>query len=368
MSSGRRWHIVHSEASSGWGGQERRVMAELAGFRARGSRVALIADTGSEIYRRASAQGFEVFPCSPMRYRYPREFVRVRRWLRETRPDIVNTHSSRDGWLVGMAARAAGVPFVIRSRHFDVPPKTVWLSRIVYARLADHVITTSTRISGGLSRQFGLPSGRFTALPTGVDLGVFHPHGPRTDLRAGRIPGDVPLIGTVSVLRQAKGHRHLIDAMKRVLDSGRRVHCFIVGEGGMRAEIEKQIAALGMEEHITLTGNREDVPDILRALDLLVLPSVHEAVPQAACQALACGLPVVGSDVGGIPEVVRDGVTGRLVPPADPVALAGAIVAMLAAPEDAVRMARAGTELVRRNHSMDAMLDRLDALYAAHLP
>lgn len=365
--SPRRWNIVHSEASPGWGGQERRVLIELREFRKRGSQVRLIADTKSEIYQRSVAEGFEAFPCSPLRRWYVREFIRVRRWLKEIKPDIVNTHSSRDGWVVGMAAKAAGVPFVIRSRHFDMPPKTAWLSRIVYAKLADHVIATSSQISTGLAEAFGLPPERFTTLPTGVDLDVFTPEGPKADLRGSRIPADVPLIGTVSILRRAKGHTHLIDAMKLLIDGGRKVHCFIVGDGGMRSNIERHIVQAGMDDHITMTGNRDDVPAIMRSLDVLLMPSLHEAVPQAANQALACGTPVIGSNIGGIPEVIRDGETGRLVPPGDAGLLASAIAATLDSPEESRRMALAGRERVRENFSLAAMTDRLDALYAAHV-
>ena len=157
--SPRRWNIVHSEASPGWGGQERRVLIELREFRKRGSQIRLIADTESEIYKRSVAEGFEAFPCSPLRRWYVREFIRVRRWLKEIKPDIVNTHSSRDGWVVGMAAKAAGVPFVIRSWHIDVPYRTTPLNRFLLNRLTDHLVTTSTAITRDLTESFAFGPG-----------------------------------------------------------------------------------------------------------------------------------------------------------------------------------------------------------------
>lgn len=133
MKSDRPWKIVHAEASMGWGGQERRILREIRGFRERGCDVRLVADQGSQVHRRAVDEEFDVFHFSPQRLRYPVEFLRVRHWLKEFAPDVVNTHSSRDGWInVGLAARAAKVPFLIPTKHFDVPIGMPWLSRFAY--------------------------------------------------------------------------------------------------------------------------------------------------------------------------------------------------------------------------------------------
>lgn len=366
--SGARWRIVHSEASMGWGGQERRVVLEMEGFRRLGADARLIADKDSGIWREARARGFETFRCSPKRHLHLTEFFRVRRWLLGFQPHVVNTHSSRDGWVVGLAARAARVPFIVRSKHFDVPISSPWLSRIVYARLADHVIATSPAIVTRMAAALSLPEAHFTTMPTGVDLGRFHPDGPQAALRElARIPAGVPLIGTVSILRRAKGHRHLIDALRLLLDSGRRLHCFIVGDGPVRQEIADHVRASNVGDHVTLMGNRDDVPEILRALDILLMPSLHEAIPQAVLQAFACGTPVIGSDVGGIPAIVRPGETGRLVPPGDAPALAEAISVALDQPEETRRLSTHARHLVATEHSLDRMVERLDALYRAHM-
>src|SRR5881392_1368922 len=115
MTTKRVWRIVHSESSTGWGGQEHRVLAELAGFQRRGSQVRLLAPTDSHIFRRAVERHIPTHPLPMARWQFPLAVLDTARWLRRLKPDVVNTHSSRDGWIAGLAARVARVPLVIRT-------------------------------------------------------------------------------------------------------------------------------------------------------------------------------------------------------------------------------------------------------------
>jgi glycosyltransferase involved in cell wall biosynthesis len=151
-------------------------------------------------------------------------------------------------------------------------------------------------------------------------------------------------------------------------DEGFDARYVIVGEGPRRREIEQGIRDLQLGDRVLMTRHREDVPDILRALNLVVIPSRHEGVPQTGLQALAAGTPVVASRVGGIPQIIRHGETGRLVPPDDPVALADAIRESLTMRAASGAMVERGRALVEREHSLDAMLDKLDAIYRKSLP
>src|SRR5207302_10481693 len=131
-------------------------------------------------------------------------------------------------------------------------------------------------------------------------------------------------------------------------------------------DVRRRVSDLGLTRHVTMTGFRRDIPEVMAALDVLVLPSIRaEAMSQVIPQALAVGTPVVGTTVGGTPELVRDGETGRLVPPADAAALAGAILDFLRDPERARALARRGQALVLTQHSMDAAMARTLAVYDA---
>jgi glycosyltransferase involved in cell wall biosynthesis len=362
------WRIVHSEASLGWGGQEHRVLAELQGFQRRGSEVWLLAPERSTLFKRAEQAGIPVHAQRfDQRLLLPFNVLRMAKWLLDNRIQVVNTHSSRDGWMLTLASRIAHVPLVIRSRHFDVPIPNRSLSRLVYKDWTHHVITTSELIREKLLATFDLPAGDVTTLPTGIDFGRFNPTGPRAVLPLPPLPAGTPLIGMVSVIRYAKGAQVLAGAARLLRDQGLRVHCVIVGEGSSRGYLEAVIAELGVQDLFTLVGHREDVPEVMRALDVIAIPSFHEAVPQSGLQALACGVPVVASDVGGIPSIIKHGLTGRLVPPQDASALARALRETLEQRERNRDMTSAGLELVRREHGLEMMLDRVEEIYERHL-
>ncbi len=368
MGKSVQWRIVHSEASLGWGGQEHRVLAELRGFRSRGSWVALLAPPLSEIYKRCVAEGIAVRPLDTRKSRYLLNAWRLRTWLRANDVQIVNTHSSRDGYLVGAAARLARTPLCIRSRHIDVSYRNPRISRLAFSSLADHVMTTSGRITTHLKDTFRLPHDRISTVSTGVDTERFSPDGVAADLSI--VPGsdDAPLVGMASVLRSWKGHADYLRAARILKDRGVLARYVIVGDGPQRANIIETISELDLREDVTMLGHREDVDELLRSLDVLVVPSTgHEGIPQIGLQALACGTAVVGTDAGGIPEIIQEGRTGRIAPTKDPRGLAAAIEATLTEPEKTQAYVKAGRDLVLQGHSLAHMLDRVDQLYRRHL-
>jgi glycosyltransferase involved in cell wall biosynthesis len=362
----RPWRIAHSEASTGWGGQEHRVLAELRGFQRRGCVVRLIAPRESIIFQRAEHAGVPVLAVDFARPRFPLDALRLARWLRREKIQILNPHSSRDGWLLGVAGRLAGVPLIIRTRHIDVDYPNPFSSGIVFKKLADHVLTTSDKITAHFQKTFQIPDDRITTLPTGIDLELFSSAGVRAEL-PGKESG-LPLVGMVSVLRSWKGHVTFLEAAAKLKSENFPARFIIVGEGPMLPHIEKKIAELQLADLVTLAGHREDVPAILRTLDVLCIPSTkHEGVPQIGLQALACKTPVVGSDVGGIPEIIRDGETGRIFPANNSAALAAAIRTAISETSLTKAMTGNGRTFVEKNFSLDRMLDRLETLYARHI-
>src|SRR5262245_27112070 len=232
----RRWRIVHSESSTGWGGQEHRVMADLVGFQHRGCRVSLLAPTESQIFQRAGDAEVDRIPLRCEKCRFPFEMIRIARWLREEQVEVVNTHSSRDGWLVGLAARLARVPFIVRTRHIDVSYPNRWLSRHAFTTLSDHVLTTSRKITAHFQEIFRLTHDRISTVPTGIDLDRFSPAGPKANLVEGTI-GNVPLVGMVSVLRSWKGHSTFLHAAQLLRSKGFNGHFVIVGAGPVHDKI-----------------------------------------------------------------------------------------------------------------------------------
>lgn len=361
----RQWRILHTESSLGWGGQEVRVLAELEWMRRQGHWVALAAPPGSSIARRAREAGILFYPLRTEKALLPLEVPKLAVWLRRNRVEVVNTHSSNDGWLAGLAARVAGRPMLIRSRHIEVDYPNRFLSGVAFRTLPHHVVTTSARIANRLVEELGVPAHRVTCISTGVDLERFQINEPGTLRQELGLGSEVALVGMISVLRSWKGHATFLDAAAEIMQSSRApVHFVIAGDGPGRDELAQKVAQAPWKDHVTLLGHRADVPQVLASLDVLVLPSfAHEGIPQIILQAQAMGRAVVATTVGGIPEVVEDGVTGLLVPPRNPGALGQKILLLLQDSGMRERVGRAAREGIERHHTVDAMGERLLRLY-----
>ncbi|MGH7361473.1 MAG: glycosyltransferase, partial [Candidatus Methylomirabilales bacterium] len=299
----------------------------------------------------------------------PRLTWQIHRLLTRERVELVNTHSSVDSWVASPAARLIGVP-VLRTRHLAGAVPRNPLSTQVYRRLCDRVVTTGEFARRRLVAETGVPPEKVVVIPTGIDMAAFDPDQMRGDgVRAewGIAPG-TPLVGVVAVLRRRKGHAVLVEACLELRGAFPGLHVVLVGDGPVRGWIAERIRDLGLEGTVRLVGHRRDIPDVLAALDVFVLPSIEpEGVPQSVVQALAMGRPVVASDVEGLTEVLRDGETGLLVPPGDPAALAAAIASLLADPGRGTALGNAGRQLVKKEFTVEAMLGRLEGLYAQML-
>jgi glycosyltransferase involved in cell wall biosynthesis len=344
--------ILHTEASVGLGGQEIRVLGEVGWLEAHGWGALIACQPGSALSAEARAAGLTVVPL-PMRGAWDlAALVRLRALMRRRGVDLVHTHSSVDSWLAGLAAKSLGLP-VVRSRHVSIP---ILRRRALVYRLADRIITSGDGVKALVARA-GIPERRIVSIPAGVDTGRFHPGVSGRAVREELGLGDQPVVGLVANVRGSKGHNVFLEAAREVLGAIPAARFLVVGAGVGWEDVRRRVETLGLARHVALTGFRRDIPEIMAALDVLALPSIRsEAISQVVPQALAVGTPVVASTVGGSPEVIRDGQTGRLVPPGDAPALARAIVDLLRDPAGARAMARAGGDMVRARLTIDASM------------
>lgn len=357
--------ILHTECSRGWGGQELRILAEARGMFARGHDVWLAAPPESPIAKAAGAQGLRLVPVGFHRPWGVLDLPVLQRAISRFGIEVLNTHSSWDAWIGGLAGRLGRTGIrIVRTRHLSTPIARSWPSRLLYTRLADHVVTTGKAIRRQMIEENGFPAERITSVVTGLDLATFRPTREAAAVREHfGIPASVPVVGTVSTLRSWKGHLDLLEAIAS-LRSSRDVRGLLVGDGPYAEVIRSRVRGLRLESVVVMPGHREDVADVLTAMDVFAFPSTaNEGVPQAVLQAMAMRRPVVAAQVGGIPEVVRDGETGVLVSAGDPSALARGISRMLGDPPAVERWVKAAADLVRAEYTREVMLEKMEAVY-----
>jgi len=358
--AGLRLRIVHTESSLGWGGQELRILAEAEGLARRGHTVRIVCPQEARLYREAQARGIDVRALPIARKRVP-ALAALAAALRAEAPQVLCTHSSTDSWLGALAARVLrGPPAIVRVRHISAPVPRNALSRWLY-RQAARVVTTGEALRRELIARLGLDPARVVSVPTGADPARFRPG----DRRAARarlgLPAEAFVVGVVATLRSWKGHRYLVEAIGRLPE---RFQLLVVGDGPQREPLAAQIAALGLERRVHLVGERADVLPWLHALDAFALPSyANEGVPQALVQAMLVGLPSVVTLAGAIDELAAHERTALVVPPRNAHALAEALARLAADSALAREMGEAARRHCVENHTLERMLDRMEALY-----
>jgi glycosyltransferase involved in cell wall biosynthesis len=295
------------------------------------------------------------------------ELVRLARRLRERRIDVLHTYLVSANIYGAVAARLARVA-VITSRR-DTGFSRNWRLRLVEERLinplVDRVVAVSPAVAEVTRRERGLPPGRLVTIENGVDVEAWKPEGqPRAEARRELgLREDEVAVGVIGHLSPVKGHADFLQAAARVSAEAPRTRFVLVGDGPLRTALEALATTLGLRARVVFAGIRADMPRVLSALDVVAVPSHSEGMSNALLEAMAMALPVVATMVGGNPNVVRDGVTGRLVPPRDPSALARVLVELVADPAARQALGRAARRHVADHLSLSGMVRRYEELY-----
>ena len=326
------------------------------------------AERGHEIhiisFRPASISGIQIHHVNvpPVKLGYFLGIPKVGRLVRKIAPDILHAHHATSYGMVG--ATTSCHPFFISSWGSDViwsPQQSFVIDKILRYNLrhAD-VITATSRMLAETTATFCPPDTHVHVIPFGIDPNIF---APRPTTRSNQSP----VVGTVKTLRPRYGIHELILAFHRVADTSPSARLVIVGGGEQYSELHELVVNLRLENCITLTGHvsHGSIPEYLRSFDIFVVPSLAngESFGVAAVEASACGLPVIASRVGGLPEVVLDGETGLLIPPGDINALAAAMSRLLSDPELRTHMGQAGRQFVLKHYRWEDNAKLMEQLY-----
>lgn len=357
------------------GGAQENTLLSVRGLQKLGHRVEL-------------AAGPETGPEGLLRVPEDIPFHRIPSLVREIRPaadvralwdlyrlmrrgyDVVHTHTSKAGVLGRIAARWAGVPLVVHTPHGHVYHGYggrlrscffVWVERLLAPWADSLVALTESERQEHLRNRVGTPE-QWHVIPSGVEVERYQQPTPLRRADVG-VPEHVFLMGCVARLVPVKGIEDAIEAVARLVDLNPPVHLILVGDGPQRKALVELAQARGVGDRVHFLGLRRDVPAILPLLDLFVLPSRNEGMGRVIVEAQAAGVPVVATRVGGIPDLVGEERTGRLVPPATPAALAAAVRSLHGDRETFLRMKDATQGRVVGHFSAEAMVAALDRLY-----
>ena len=304
--------------------------------------------------------GVQAWSCGRGSFKSPRLLGAIRALssrLRARKVQIVHSFDFYSNVLGVPAARMAGVPVVIASQR-DLgnlrPPLQQRLQRAMLS-LATHVLVNSRAIADRLAGSRAARSGHLSVIHNGVDLSRFGP--PPASVR--REPGIT--VTVLANLRPEKGILQIVEAAAAVRQASPETRVDIWGEGPLRGEAEARIRSLGLSECVRLRGSTRTPEDVLRRSDIFVLPSLSEASSNVLLEAMATGLPVVATRIGGTPALVGDAAV--LVPPGDPAALAAALLDLAGNPALATRLGAAARSRALAEFGMDRMLERVDTLY-----
>lgn len=284
--------------------------------------------------------------------------AKLGRVIKSRKIDLVHANGSRSAFYGGIASRIAKVPLVW---HVRILESDGLVDRLL-ASLSNKIVVNSKAVKARFN--WLKDEAKVEVIYNGIDLERFHPFIKEKEVRDEfGLSQEALLVGTVGRLDWYKAHQYLLQAAKKVVEVISDIHFLIIGDGDCRGKLEDLKKKLRLNKNLIFTGNRKDIPRILSNLDLFVLSSVSEGFGRSVAEAMACEVPVVATKVGGIPEVVEDGVSGCLVPSKDPAALAEVIINLLKDREKAKAMGQAGRRRVEELFSIQRNVKKTEQLY-----
>ncbi|MBI4795526.1 MAG: glycosyltransferase [Deltaproteobacteria bacterium] len=289
---------------------------------------------------------------------------RVRELLKEIRPDILHTHLYHANLYGRLAALGLGLPGVVATVH-NIYSRVKWhrcLANYLLARVSDYVLVFSPQVRDDVFRFDRVPAARLKMLTPGVRLEEPNPGETREEIRS-RLGISGFCVGNVARLEEQKGHEDLLAAVSKVRGEIPDLTVLLVGDGSRGARLRALTQDLGLGQVVRFLGVRRDIPRILQALDVFLMPSRWEGIPLTILEAMGYGLPVISTMVGRVPEIIQDGVNGRLTPVADPEALARAILELYREPGKRRQWGEQARRTVQEKYTLKHFLEQFAAIY-----
>lgn len=353
----KRINILYLITDSGTGGAENILLSLIKGLDKGRYSVNLFSLLGpGPLIAKAKKLGIEAVSLK-MKTKFDLiSLLKIFFYLRGKRVDILHTHLYHSNIIGYFLKKWKKIPIFLYTSHGLPIKKNSPLSlcnNLIMRRANQQIIAVSFDVKRKLINYGKVKPEKITVIHNGTDVGEFLPSE----------GGKGILVGTIATLRPVKGHRYLLYAAALVLKKVPDVKFLIIGQGPLRNSLEELAGKLNIAKNVIFMGYQKDITEILARLTLFVLPSIREPLGICLLEAMAAGLPVVATNVGGIPEVVKEKETGLLVPPKDPEALAQVILTLLEDKEKAKNMGIAGRKRVEQKFTIGTMIRKTEQVY-----
>ena len=359
--------VLHVNTEKGWRGGEVQTLLLARGLAEQGFATVVAAPTASPLLSRSRETGVETSALDAHGEMDPAGAWRLAAIWRRFRPDVVHYHTSHAITLGTVASYLAGRKPALASRRVSFPLSRNPAARLKYTHRVDRILAVSSGIRNQLA-QAGIPASRIQVVHSAIDLRRFGALRSRGEVRHELgLSSEAFVIGTVGHLAEHKGHRVLIEAAAQLAGPGSPYRYLVAGTGECEAALKESVRRLGLQDSFRFVGFLESVETILPGLDLFAFPSLSgEGSPAALKEAMACGIPMVASQISGIEEVAREGAEALLVPPGDPAALAAAVKRFASDKNLGLEFGRRG-RLRAREFGVDRMVEATVSAYRAVL-
>ncbi len=340
-----------------WRGGQDQLLSLLTGLQRHGHSIHLVCPPGTMLESRSREMKISVHPAAIRSEIGPISFFRILSVLRKVRPQVLAFNTPRGILLGTLASRFVPTGARIIFRRVNFPLRKTIFTRVKYTWGIDCIVAISESIR--LQLQYcGIPESKIRTIYEGMDLSIY----PRRTFPKSPLPGSPVVVGTVAHLSHEKGLSYLIEAASLMPELRESIRFVIVGEGECLQELKELARQRGLEDVFHFAGFHSDTSQYMRSFDIFALPSLSEGLSSAILEAMAHSLPIIATAVGGIPELVKDGENGLLVPPRDPSALASAIRQLVENPEECRRMGIRGRERVEEQFTLDRKIRETEQL------
>ena len=363
--------ILHINAGEVWSGIEQRILTISKLLHNKEFNIILAVSQSSPLYKKAGSCNISLLSLKIGKWKFnPVVIWKLSRFLKTHKVGILHTHRSSDHWVGALALRLFGLSSqckIIRTRHNFTRIKNNWINNKLYREWTDRIVAVAEVIKRRLIDENNISENKIITIHSSIDTEKF-----KGEFNEGKIRNefgispDTVVLGMVGRLRKHKDYPNVFEALKIIIEKFKNIKLLIVGDGILELQIKSMVQKMKLSNYVIFAGKREDIPQILSGIDIFALSSSVEGSPAVIKEALIMEKPVISTNVGGIPEIIQNGVTGILVPPHNPEALANAILDTINNRGKALEMARKGKQVIINEFSENRLAELTAEVYQGH--